>query len=147
MEKEPLRPSICSMRCPASLLGSLLGVIIGMQFFPKVIFDAYNSIYNVPTLYTPMYADLASMSIAMAVGTTFLATLWASLSSLSHKPSDLMRPKAPKIGQAHFARARAFPLETHELFRQGNGAQPVSLQKTAVHDGAGHCRLPRRCCS
>lgn len=83
----------------ASLLGSLLGVIIGMQFFPKVIFDAYNSIYNVPTLYTPMYADLASMSIAMAVGTTFLATLWASLSSLSHKPSDLMRPKAPKIGK------------------------------------------------
>lgn len=83
----------------ASLLGSLLGVVFGMQFFPKVIFDAYNSIYNVPTLYTPMYADLASMSIAMAVGTTFLATLWASLSSLSHKPSDLMRPKAPKIGK------------------------------------------------
>ena len=83
----------------ASLLGSLVGVVIGMQFFPKVIFDAYNSIYNVPTLYTPMYADLAGMSIAMAVGATFLATLWASLSSLSHKPSELMRPRAPKIGK------------------------------------------------
>ena len=86
----------------ASLLGSILGVIIGMQIFPKVIFDAYNTIYNIPTLYTPMYVDLASISVAMAVGTTILATLWASLSSLSHKPSELMRPKAPKLGKRIF---------------------------------------------
>lgn len=83
----------------ASLLGSIVGVIVGMQLFPQVIFDAYNTIYNIPRLYKPMHADLAAMSIAMAVGTTIIATLWASLSSLSHKPSDLMRPKAPKMGK------------------------------------------------
>lgn len=83
----------------ASLLGSIVGVVVGMQLFPQVIFDAYNTIYNIPQLYKPMHADLAAMSIAMAVGTTIIATLWASLSSLSHKPSDLMRPKAPKMGK------------------------------------------------
>jgi len=83
----------------ASLLGSVIGVALGMQLFPQVIFDAYNSIYNIPKLYKPLYMDLATISVAMAVGTTILATLWACVSSLSHKPSELMRPKAPKIGK------------------------------------------------
>ena len=41
----------------ASLTGALLGLAVGYYLFPKIIFDAYGQMYNIPDLVTPWYLN------------------------------------------------------------------------------------------
>lgn len=83
----------------ASILGSILGCSLGMYLFPTVIFNAWNTLYNIDQikfLFQPGLILLASGSVA---GITLLATLYSIYSELIEMPSQLMRPKAAKAGK------------------------------------------------
>ena len=83
----------------ASILGSILGCSLGMYLFPTVIFNAWNTLYNVDQikfLFQPGLIVLASGSVT---GITLLATLYSIYSELIEMPSQLMRPKAAKAGK------------------------------------------------
>ena len=82
-----------------TLLGGLLGGIIGMKLFPYLIIDAYNMLYTTPPPSVPLQMDYWIISVAMAVASTVLAALFACLNELRAVPSQLMRPKAPKAGK------------------------------------------------
>ena len=83
----------------ASVLGSILGCCLGMYLFPTVIFNAWNTLYNldhIQFLWQPGLILLASCSVT---GITLLATLYSIFSELLEVPSQLMRPKAAKAGK------------------------------------------------
>lgn len=82
-----------------TLIGGWAGGFIGVKVFPAIIINAYRSLYtmnsgavaiNKVSWYTGMAFGLIS-----ALGATFYSC-WAEL---KESPSNLMRPKAPKIGK------------------------------------------------
>ena len=83
----------------ASLLGSIVGLAAGFQIFPRTIMNAYSLLYYIPEQTAPFHFDLAALSILLAVATTVLVTLLATLNELKASPSVLMQPRAPKPGK------------------------------------------------
>lgn len=83
----------------ASVLGSVLGVVIGLQVFPTIIYDSYKIMYNIPELETPFKLSYMLLCMAASIVCTGAAVLYASLKTLCSQPSELMRPKAPAAGR------------------------------------------------
>lgn len=86
----------------ATLSGSILGLWAGFWIFPSVIMHAYDIMYQIPRYVTPPHVDKAIISVALALSTTMLATLAASLNELRTVPARLMQPRAPKPGKHIF---------------------------------------------
>ena len=83
----------------ASLLGSALGLGVGFQLFPRVIYAAYGISYVTPPLIAPFRADYAVWVTLAALACTLSAAFFACRQELRSQPSQLMRPKAPKSGK------------------------------------------------
>lgn len=83
----------------ASLAGSGVGMLIGMQLFPRIILSAYNIMYDLPDLLTPFNWGFGLLATGAAVACTLLATLNACWAELREQPASLMLPKAPKAGK------------------------------------------------
>lgn len=84
----------------ASLLGSILGVLIGEQILPKVIIVAYKIMYyTLPEAITPYNYYYGVLSALAATACTTLAAFFSCYKELAAKPAKLMRPVAPKIGK------------------------------------------------
>lgn len=84
----------------ASLLGSIIGVLIGEQILPKVIITAYAILYkNLPEVITPYNLYYGASSTLIAVACTTLAVYFACYKELKSTPAQLMRPAAPKLGK------------------------------------------------
>lgn len=83
----------------ASVLGSILGALVGFNMLPRIITKAYSSLYEVPSVLTPIRSDLLFEAAAFGIISTTIPTLIVTLQELSHNPATLMRPKAPKAGK------------------------------------------------
>lgn len=83
----------------AGILGSILGCLVGMILFPYVIFTAWNTLYNLETIRFAFQPGLMLVASGSVIGITLLATLYSIYSELIEVPSQLMRPKAAKIGK------------------------------------------------
>ena len=85
-----------------SLAGGVLGLVIGYILFPKMIFTAYQIMYQMPDIELHAYTDISAFSVLAAVACTTVATLWACLATLRETPASLMRPRTPKAGKRVF---------------------------------------------
>ena len=85
-----------------SLTGGVFGLVIGYILFPKMIFTAYQIMYQMPDIELRAYPDISIFSVLAAVACTTLATLWACLATLRETPASLMRPRTPKAGKRVF---------------------------------------------
>lgn len=83
----------------ASVLGSILGCSLGMYLFPTVIFNAWNTLYNIEKIHFLFQPGLILLASGSVTGITLLATLYSIYSELIEMPSQLMRPKAAKAGK------------------------------------------------
>lgn len=86
----------------ASSLGSVAGIMIGFNLMPSIIYNAYRTMYKLPSLNNQFlwrYALPQSFSIILL---TLAVTLYVSMSSLKERPSTLMLPRAPKAGKRIF---------------------------------------------
>lgn len=83
----------------ASILGSILGCSLGMYLFPTVIFNAWNTLYNIDQINFLFQPGLILLASGSVTGITLLATLYSIYSELIEMPSQLMRPKAAKAGK------------------------------------------------
>lgn len=83
----------------ATILGLVLGTLIGSTLIAQVLFAAYSSLYILPELIIEInmfYTILASViSILATVGVTFIITT----KELKEKPALLLRPKQAKEGK------------------------------------------------
>lgn len=83
----------------ATTIGAVLGLAIGYPLFPRLIYDGYSSLYNLPDIKTQTYP----LYTAVALGASYLATVVATLVAVAHSlrqnAATLLRPKAPKAGK------------------------------------------------
>ena len=85
-----------------SLTGGVFGLVIGYILFPKMIFTAYQIMYQMPDIELRAYGGISAYSLLAAVACTTIATLWACLATLRETPASLMRPRTPKAGKRVF---------------------------------------------
>ena len=83
----------------ASLLGSIIGLLLGFQLLPMVIYRAYGTMYTLPPLKALFSWSFAIIACTLAVIITAGATYLACRHTLREKPASLMLPMAPKAGK------------------------------------------------
>ncbi|AQY52244.1 ABC transporter, permease protein [Listeria weihenstephanensis FSL R9-0317] len=83
----------------ASITGTAIGLAIGFQVFPQIIFVAYGSLYNLPALDISFYWSYSLISLAVALFCTTLTAFVSCRTELRENAASLMRPKAPKNGK------------------------------------------------
>lgn len=84
----------------ATVIGGVIGTLIGQVIFPTVIMNAYKISYATLTDFvTPMHLKYSLISMIAAVVSTTVATIAACYKELLAAPAELMRPAAPKIGK------------------------------------------------
>ncbi len=83
----------------ASIPGGFIGLLIGFNTLPRVIFVCYQSMYSQPYLISEFRWDYAIGCIVAACLCTGLSSLYASRQELVSCPAQLMRPKPPKDGK------------------------------------------------
>ncbi|MEA5004352.1 MAG: FtsX-like permease family protein [Christensenella sp.] len=83
----------------ASVIGSILGLVIGFSLFPKVVIDAYHMRYFMPAGLTPFHWDYAFWCTIVSVAVTGFSAWAAGYKELREQPAQLMRPKAPPSGK------------------------------------------------
>lgn len=82
----------------ASVTAAAAGLAIGYTFLPRIIYDAYGSLYNLPPVRINFYMSYTLISLGVAVLCTTLTAMIATRVELKSNASVLMRPRAPKSG-------------------------------------------------
>lgn len=83
----------------ASIIGSVAGLLIGFNLFPRVIFEAYRLMYDYPDVICTFRMDYAAGCILVSLLCTCASSVWACIKELNGQPAQLMRPKPPKNGK------------------------------------------------
>ncbi len=83
----------------ASIPGGFIGLLIGFNTLPRVIFICYQSMYSQPYLISDFKWDYAAGCIITSCLCTGLSALYASRQELVSCPAQLMRPKPPRDGK------------------------------------------------
>ena len=83
----------------ASIIGSVIGTVAGLQIFPAIIYDSYKILYNIPKLLTPFRPMYLVGCMLASLACTGGAVMYASLKALRSQPSELMRPRPPASGR------------------------------------------------
>lgn len=87
----------------ASIMGSILGVLIGEKILPYIIIYAYGILYHhIPEILVPYVASYGVAASVAAIFCTLGATLFSCYRELGAQAAVLMRPPAPKIGKRVF---------------------------------------------
>ena len=82
-----------------ALIGSVLGVLIGFQLFPRVIVSAYSMMYHLPRTVAPFHWGMAAAAVGSAVVIVCLTVSSCCYAVMRERPAGLMRPKAPGKGK------------------------------------------------
>lgn len=86
----------------ASILGSVIGVCAALPVLPRIIFNAYVSLYDFPDIETPFKWTYLAGCLAVSVIVTSVSVYAACRRELSAEPAQLMRPRPPKSGKRVF---------------------------------------------
>lgn len=92
----------------ATLLGCILGLILGYGLLPTAIFKAYESQYALPGLILQFHYPYAALSCGLEVLCTLGATWLACSHTLKERPAALMILRAPKAGKRIFLERLGF---------------------------------------
>ena len=84
----------------ASILGSVIGILVGSTVLPNVIIGAYKILYqDLLVTVTPINITNSILATLVAVLCTTGATFFACYKELNEHAAQLMRPVAPKHGK------------------------------------------------
>lgn len=86
----------------ATLFGSILGLLIGFNVLPRIIYDAYSFTYTLPKLIIYMDKTMFIVITLVALALTMCVTLFSCYKELIEEPAFLLRPKPPKKGKKIF---------------------------------------------
>ncbi len=82
-----------------TLIGGWAGGFVGIRLFPAIIINAYRSLYTMNTVSAVTNRASWYTGIAFGLISALGATFYSCWAELKESPSNLMRPKAPKIGR------------------------------------------------
>jgi len=83
----------------ATLIGTFIGLYAGFKLFPKLIYNSYQMMYNIPDFTTPFRWNFALITIAAALLCICFAVFFACFTVLKSNPAQIMRPKSPATGK------------------------------------------------
>lgn len=83
----------------ASIGGGIIGVILGVIFFPYAVYNAWALMYTLPPMQYELQIPLMIISVLMGVIVTVATAYFTCMKDLKESPSTMMRPKAPKAGK------------------------------------------------
>lgn len=80
------------------LIGSIIGFFIGIDLLPTVIYPAYDALFYMPkmTSYRVVMPGIVT-AITMLIVLSFI-TIYSVITEMKGAPSQLLRPKSPKVG-------------------------------------------------
>lgn len=83
----------------ATLIGSGVGIVLGVLAIPTVVFEAYGILYSMSDLILKLNVTSSVISALVAVLCVSAVTFFTCNALLRKKPATLLRPKAPKPGK------------------------------------------------
>lgn len=83
----------------ATLLGCVIGTLIGLQTFPRIIYNTWRMMYILPDIVITVPWKLVLMTAAMFLGSMTLTTWLVLRNDMKEVPSQLLRPKAVAAGR------------------------------------------------
>lgn len=83
----------------ASMVGSIIGISVGLITLPRTIFSAYNAMYKLPHFYVKLNFVVIIIAILGALLSTCTVAYVVASKELKLNSATLMRPKAPKKGK------------------------------------------------
>ncbi|MBP0955882.1 MAG: hypothetical protein J5997_00785 [Oscillospiraceae bacterium] len=86
----------------ASVIGSVIGTVIGFPLLPTIIFKCYRTMYNFPNFEAPFMPLFALGCCGVSLLCTGLSAVYTSYVELTSVPAALIRPKPPKGGKRIF---------------------------------------------
>ncbi|MDR2392745.1 MAG: ABC transporter permease [Treponema sp.] len=84
------------------VLGCALGMGVGFQGLPAIIYHAFATRYHLPALVTEFNWGFALIACALVLSCTLGATVYAAYHTLREKPAALLLPRPPKSGKRIF---------------------------------------------
>ncbi|MEG0283749.1 MAG: ABC transporter permease [Erysipelotrichales bacterium] len=86
----------------STLLGWLLGCVIGISIIPGAVIDAYSSLYQLPNFEIILNYGVIFSALAFSMLTVVGTTLIVSFKQTGYTCATLMRPKSPRAGKEIF---------------------------------------------
>lgn len=86
----------------ASLIGGVIGIIVGQLIFPTVIYNAWKLLYKLPDMhlfYPLKYVIICFLAFSLLMS---FVTYLVVKNDLNEVPASLLRPKAPRIAKTTF---------------------------------------------
>lgn len=80
-------------------IGTIIGTILGLEILPRLIYSAYSSGFLFTDVQTKFYPVYVAIGIIIAIICTIVPAVASVNTSLKEKATELMRPKAPKVGK------------------------------------------------
>ncbi len=83
----------------ATLAGSVIGAVLGLTIMPAIIFNIYGILFDIPKLYLGPNWLITILGFSTVMVLVVGAGMLKAVQVMREKPSDLLRPKAPKPGK------------------------------------------------
>ncbi len=83
----------------ATLIGGFVGIIIGVNLIPRIIYMMYLSMYNTKDLIVGYHWSYSLFGLVVAYLCIIIAVIYACVKEMRNNPATLMRPKSPKSGK------------------------------------------------
>lgn len=83
----------------ATIIGGMIGVLIGYRLLPDICFDMYKNMYRIGDIKLSYYSSLTFQGMMIALLCTLGATIYTCRKTLKESPANLLRPVAPAPGK------------------------------------------------
>lgn len=83
----------------ATIIGSMIGVIIGYRLLPDLCFEMYKTAYRIGDIKLSYYSSLTFQGMMIALLCTLGATIYTCRKTLKEVPANLLRQVAPSPGK------------------------------------------------
>lgn len=83
----------------ATIIGGLLGIVIGSLFIPRVVWNAYKTMFTIPKFICEIDTSSNIIGLLICIICICGTTIFVCIKNLKEVPANLMRPKAPKTGK------------------------------------------------
>ena len=106
----------------ACIIGGILGMCIGFVILPKIIWMMYGMMYQLPGISISFNLKYGGIGLVLICICIIGATVYTVLKELVNTPANLMRPKAPKMGNRVFLEKIPF------IWKHLNFSQKVTVR-------------------
>lgn len=83
----------------ACIIGAIIGMNIGFQILPRIIWEMYEMMYTMPDINILYNYEYSVIGLALIYICIVGATIYSILRELKEMPATLLRPKSPKLGK------------------------------------------------